>query len=416
MHSPPPSTSPLRSLFASSEFRAAWVAELISYFGDQLARVALAILVFDRTGSAAWTGLAYALTYMPTVLGALALSHTADRRSRRGVVMAVDISRAAAVGAMAIPGIPFAVLCLLVAVTSFLGGPYTAAQLTLLREILSAEQYPVGMSVRQITTQAAQIFGFAFGGVCAAELSPQVCLAFNSATFVAAFGLYGCFVKPRPAARASAKAGSMAGGLTVLWGEPRRRAILLAASLGVFYIAPEAVAAPYVSQLGHTSVWVGILLASTGVGAVIGLWAFHRFVPTHRYADHLALLCLTTGLPLVAILLPGGGIGLAAAAFAVGNALWCIQVVISVSTLVELLPDDHRAQGMGTASAMNLTVQGLGTGAAGLLAQWQSPAAAMALMGAASTAAGLWPALLWRRAARTRPTAAPVPEPTPTAT
>lgn len=389
-----------RSLFSLREFRAAWLAELVSYFGDQLARVALAILVYGRTDSAALTGLTYALTYVPSVMGALTLSHVADRRTRRNVVMATDIGRAVVVGAMAIPGVPLAVLCLLVAAMSYLGGPYKAAQLALLREILSAEQYPVAMSVRQVTTQGAQIFGFALGGVMSSLLTPQVCLASDAATFMISCGLYWFFVTPRPAATAVNRTGTAADGLTVLWGEPRRRAIFLITTLGFFYIAPEAVAAPYVHALGGGSIWVGALLASTGVGAVVGLWVFHRFVPVHRYANHLPLLCFTAGLPLVAVGVPIGGIYVAMGAFAVSNALWCIQVVVSVSTLIELLPEDRRAQGMGTASAMNLTAQGLGTAGAGACAQWLGPAVALSLIGAASALAGLGPALLWLRAAR----------------
>lgn len=52
------------------EFRAMWVAaELFSVAGDQLARVALAILVFQRTDSATLTGLTYALTFVPSFFG-----------------------------------------------------------------------------------------------------------------------------------------------------------------------------------------------------------------------------------------------------------------------------------------------------------------------------------------------------------
>src|SRR5438093_450772 len=41
-----------RSVFAVAEFRNLWVAHLLSVAGDQLARVALTVLVFDRTRSA----------------------------------------------------------------------------------------------------------------------------------------------------------------------------------------------------------------------------------------------------------------------------------------------------------------------------------------------------------------------------
>ena len=61
------------SVLAVSEFRAMWAAELLSIAGDQLARVALSILVFQRTDSAFLTGLTYALTFVPALAGGIAL-------------------------------------------------------------------------------------------------------------------------------------------------------------------------------------------------------------------------------------------------------------------------------------------------------------------------------------------------------
>lgn len=93
---------------------------------------------------------------------------------------------------------------------------------------------------------------------------------------------------------------------------------------------------------------------------------------------------------------------LAMTAFALSNALWCIQVVISVSTLIELLPDSKRAQGMGVSSAMNLTAQGLGTAFAGGLSELRSPAFALVFAGTSSIIFALWPGLLWIRADKER--------------
>ena len=61
-------------VFANGEFRALWLAQLLSVAGDQLARVAMTVLVYDRTHSALWTALTYAVTLLPWVVGGLALS------------------------------------------------------------------------------------------------------------------------------------------------------------------------------------------------------------------------------------------------------------------------------------------------------------------------------------------------------
>ena len=97
----------------SSAFRGLLVAHVLSVLGDQLTRVALASLVFDRSGSAALTALAYAGTYLPWALGATLLADLADRYPRRRVLLSCDLVRAALVAAMAVPELPLAVVALL---------------------------------------------------------------------------------------------------------------------------------------------------------------------------------------------------------------------------------------------------------------------------------------------------------------
>src|SRR3954452_25160812 len=87
------------------EFRSLWAAELLSVAGDQLARLALAVLVFARTSSARLTALTYALTFIPAVLGGALLSGLADRFSRRRILVVADLVRAGLAGAMALPGL-----------------------------------------------------------------------------------------------------------------------------------------------------------------------------------------------------------------------------------------------------------------------------------------------------------------------
>src|SRR5690349_7781515 len=106
--------SSFREVLGIREFRALWAAELLSVLGDQLARVALAVLVFQRTSSAALTALTYALTFAPAVLGGALLSGLADRYPRRFVLVTTDVARALLAGAMAIPVLPLPVLCALV--------------------------------------------------------------------------------------------------------------------------------------------------------------------------------------------------------------------------------------------------------------------------------------------------------------
>src|SRR5260370_33544162 len=91
-------------VFAVSEFRALWLAYLLSVAGDQLALVALTVLVFDRTHSPLLTAATYAVSFLPWLLGGLALSGLADRLPPRVVMVAGGLARAMLVPATAAPG------------------------------------------------------------------------------------------------------------------------------------------------------------------------------------------------------------------------------------------------------------------------------------------------------------------------
>ena len=72
-------TARYRDVFAVAEFRALWAAQVLSVGGDQLARVALTVLVYAHTGSALLAAAAYAASIAPQFLGGLLLSGLAPQ-------------------------------------------------------------------------------------------------------------------------------------------------------------------------------------------------------------------------------------------------------------------------------------------------------------------------------------------------
>ena len=77
-----------------AEFRALWLAQLLSVIGDQLARVALTVLVYDRTRSALLAAITFVASIVPTFFGGVTLAWLADRYPRRAVMIACDLIRA----------------------------------------------------------------------------------------------------------------------------------------------------------------------------------------------------------------------------------------------------------------------------------------------------------------------------------
>jgi predicted MFS family arabinose efflux permease len=396
-------------VFANGEFRALWGAELLSVMGDQFARVALAVLVYQRTSSALLTGLTYALTYIPSFLGGVFLGGLADRHPRREMIFIVDLLRAVLTGLMAIPGLPLPVLCLLLAAMTTLNGPFKAAQLALLADVVTGEHYVLALSIRHMTIQSAQVGGFLVGGVLAQTVDPAAGLALDALSFAASAALVRLGVGHRPAAEDGTtgprRPGSGAFGL--VWRDPRLRSLTALAWLAGCYIVPEGIAAPYADAVGAgTAVTVGLIMASDPIGSVVGAFVFGRLVPASVRIRGLGPFALLAGVPLALCALKPGLV-VSAVLFALSGALATAYHMQIGASFVQILPAASKAQGLGVMSSGLITVQGLGALAGGALSDAVGPPTAVAIAGAAGILLGIAPALTWARELRSRPPGEP---------
>ncbi len=392
----------LSRVLRSREFRAVWAADVLSVLGDQLTRVALAVLVFGRTNSAVWAAGTYALTFLPAIVGGMVLAGLADRYRRREVLLACDLLRAGPVALMAVPGIPLPVMCGLVVIVVLLGAPYAAARGALLPEILPGDLYERGLALVQMSGQTAQMVGFAAGGLLVAALGPAPALLLDAGTFLLAGALVRVGLADRPAARA---AGSPRGGhwrdaiagVADIVGDPRRRSLVaLAWTIGCF-VVPEALAAPYAAQVGADATAVGLLMAADPLGSVLGAWLFVRFVPAVRRPALIGPTAVAAGMPL---LLTGlqPDVPLTMLLWSLSGLLSAAYLLQAQASFVRATPGGIRGRAIGVAASGIVASQGVAVLAGGVLADVWDPATAVvviAALGIALTAAG---AVAWRRA------------------
>jgi MFS family permease len=373
-------TTGFRTVLAIGEFRALFIADLLSKGGDQLARVSLAILVFQRTQSAALTALTYALTYLPVLLGGVLFGGLADRWPRRDLLVAVDSCRAALTALMAVPGMPLPWLAVLLAVMTLLSGPHTAAHLASLADVLPGEKYPVGQALRIATGQSTQIIGFAVGGAVVALVGPETGLAVNAATFAAGAMITGFGLRRRHPPREQPGKPKGANGFVLIWRDRRVRALIALSWLTSFYVAPEALAAPYAAQIGVGTAAVGLIMAADPLGSVVGALVFGRWTPPELRSRAVGVLGVLAGVPLlVCALQPGLAVSLLL--FAISGVLAAgYQLEVGVE-LVRLIPDTQRGRVLGVYYAGHVTTQGLGVLAAGAVSTLIGPGAAVAVAG-----------------------------------
>ncbi len=72
-----------------------WTGQTISQVGSALTSFALPLLVFNLTGSALDVGLTVAANYLPYALFGLVSGAWVDRVNRKGLMISLDIARAA---------------------------------------------------------------------------------------------------------------------------------------------------------------------------------------------------------------------------------------------------------------------------------------------------------------------------------
>jgi hypothetical protein len=386
------------------EFRVLWFADAQSAIGDQIARVALSVLVFQQTASALLTALTYALTFLPAMLGGVLLSGLADRLPRRQVMVGCDVARAVLLGCMAIPGVPIWLLCALLVLAVLTEAPFIAAESSLMPIILEGEYYIVGTGLRTITNQVAQLAGFAGGGLLIALVGARAGLALDAVTFALSAVLIMVAIKPRPAAAATSAAQDSIGptflsgvssGLRLIFHNPRLRILVGLSWLAGLYVVPEGVAAPYADNLGHDAVATGLLMAAIPAGTALGTYLWVRFVPSRIRSVWMGPMAAGVGVPLGLCAL-NPNLVFSLLLWAAAGLFFGYQVQV-ITEFVRTVPDEQRGQAIGIASSGLLAVQGFGILAGGIVASVWGVNGAVASAGLLGTALAVVLSWRWHR-------------------
>jgi MFS family permease len=398
---PPPDAGPpperlvratFREVFGHVEFRALWLAQVMSVAGDQLARVALTLLVFGQTHSPLLAAVTFAASVLPTALGGVALAGLADRLPRRAVMITCDLVRATLVAVMTLPGLPVAALVGLLFLVTLVSAPFTSARAALYPDILAGDRYPVGTAITLTTLQFAQVIGFASAGVVVGLFGVRISLLVDALTFVCSAVIIRIWVRARPAARESARQGGVAlvglgAGLRFVFADPRLRFPMLLAWLVAVIDVPEGVSAPLAASLGGGAVAVGLILAAEALGSSAGAVAVSRLIGPARRLRWMAPLavasCAVLGLFALQPTLPW-----VLAILAVSGVFSCYLIAANAA-FVAVAPRHVRSQAFGVAQAGMSLGQGLAMIAAGAAAEHHSPSVVIAVFGAGGVVAAV---------------------------
>jgi predicted MFS family arabinose efflux permease len=372
-------------------FAAVYFAEVQSVLGDQLARVALSVLVFERTDSAAATALTYAATFLPAVLGGVLLSGVGERFSPRLIMVGCDLVRAGLFAAMAIPGLPIAATVALLVVAVFLGPAFSSSEVSYLAAVLERERFRVGTGLRMITSQISQVAGFALGGIVVAQLDPRGALLVDAATYALSAVVIAAALRrssePSTSGERAEDTEPPIGRRAVrsLWGDRRLRTLVGLCWLAGFFVVPEGLAVPFGDQIGASTTRTGLLFASIPFGGAIGAILLIRWVKPRNRERTARWMALAVGLPLIPSVLEPHWLPVIAL-WTVSGAFAAYQV--EVTTLIaQAIPDRDRPRLLSIVSAGLIGAQGVGLGVFGGVAELTGAATAIGLAGATGAVA-----------------------------
>jgi Transmembrane secretion effector len=372
-------------VFAIGEFRALWTAQLLSIVGDQLARVALTLLVFDRTRSALLAAITFAASVVPVFLGGIFLAGLADRFSRRLVMIICDLARLMLVVTMITPGLSVAVLVILLFAVTILGPPFTSARTGIYADVLPGGLYALGQATTLTTYQIAQVVGFTAGGAIVGLFGVRTTLLADAVTFACSALIVRIWVSGRPIARdasgaSTTHAADIVAGMRLAFGTPSLRTPMLLGWLAAFYNVPEGVAAPLAASLGGGSAVVGIILAAAALGAAAGAVAITRLAAPDLQLRLMRPLAVAS-CAVLALFAVGTALPVALGILCASGLFACFQVPASTA-FVSMAPPAHRSQVFGIAQAGISLGQGGAMVLAGAAAQSHAPATVIAASGA----------------------------------
>jgi MFS family permease len=374
-------TDPLRR----PAFRRLATTYTVNEMGDWMGIIALSVLVFDRTDSAlATAGLFLGTRFIPALLAPILVTH-GERPPPRFALPVIYCGEAAAFGALAILAGHFSLAGVIVVAT--IDGALALTGRSLTRAVVAALLEPAGElragnALLNVAFTAGAAIGPGLAGLVVAGFGVQTALLLDAISF---YLIAWILLTAGPLPQAEPEEGRMRdrvrAGIAYLREKTELRRLLVAQGAAfVFFAAVVPVEVIYAKEsLGASDSGFGLLLASWGVGMVLGSLIFARV----RKAPLPYLLLFSTlgvgagylGLAFAPTL------ALACAASIVGGAGNGVQWVSAISAVQELTAPEMQARVMSVLESIGAAMPGVGFLVGGVIATVLSPRATFLVAG-----------------------------------
>lgn len=366
------------------------VGEFVSSIGDWLYLVALLIVVYERSQSAAVLGLVGAARVAPYILLSVPAGIVADRYDRRMILLITDLARGVLmvglVWVVAVDG-PLALivaLALLAACFSTFFGPTLGAYLPQL--VADETELGPANSAWASLENLAFVIGPAVGGLLIAASGLAIAFAINAVSFAVIAAILWGLPAGRPGRVTAAWANEAPRGASPAspgssWGALRPLAGLATLdAAGRFVMGGLAILTVILATrtLGAGEEGTGYLNAAIGVGGLVGAVTSGILVLRRDLAGPLVVGACLFAVGLAA-LGAASGLALAVIAMAVASAGSLLMEVVGTTLLQRVVPDEVRGRALGGIATVGVLAYALGSLALPILADQFGPGPTLGL-------------------------------------
>ncbi len=347
-----------------SLFRRLATTYAVNEIGDWMGIIALSVLVFDRTDSAVATaGLFLGTRFIPALLTPILVTW-AERPPPRFALPVIYCGEAAAFGGLALLAAHFSLAGVIALAT--IDGALALTGRSLTRAVVAALLEPAGElragnALLNVAFTGGAAVGPALAGLIVAGFGVQAALLLDAASFYAiALIVFSAGTLPRAEPEPGRMRERVRAGIAYIREKRTLRRLLVAQGAAfVFFAAVIPIEVVYAKEtLGAGDSGYGILLASWGVGMVLGSFVFAAV----QKGSLPILLFFST------VAVGAGYLGLAAAptlavacgASVVGGTGNGVQWVSAVSAVQELTVQGMQARLMSVLESIGAAMPGVG--------------------------------------------------------
>ena len=374
-------TDPLRRPL----FRRLAASYTINELGDWMGIISLSVLVFDQTDSALATAALFLGTrFLPALLAPPLVART-DRTPPRYILPVIYCGEAAVFGALAVLAGHFSLAPVIV--LAAIDGALALAGRALTRAVVATSLEPTGElragnALLNVAFTGGAAVGPALAGLVVAGFGVQSALLLDAVSFyIVAWTLFTAGSMPHADPEEGRMRDRVRAGIAYIRGETVLARILVAQGIAfVFFAAVLPVEVVYVKEsLGSDDTGYGLMLASWGVGMVLGSLVFAGVrqvaLPVLLFVSTLAIGVAYLGTAVAPSLVA------ACAASVLGGIGNGVQWISLVTAVQELTQASYQARVLSLLEATASAMPGVGFLLGGTIAAIFEPRASYAVAG-----------------------------------